>query len=155
MNHDTWYFAFGSNMDPNEMEKWLKEFPLMIQLIPQAKRTRLKYYRFTFNKFSTKDYGTGKANIMKDNNKEVWGVLYILNQDALDKLKSKEKGYEIKDVIVSDDQDEKYDAVTFVAKDKVIQEGLKPTLEYIKKIIIGAKYHNLPSEYIAEIEELG
>jgi len=145
------YFAFGSNMDPDTIKPRLKEFPQIVRLIPDAKRVRLPGYRFAFNKYSTLDH-TGKANIVKEDKAMVRGVLFTFNEFALEKLKDIEKGYKDKTLYVFSDQNEKYEAVTFVAKK--IHNGLKPTLEYLKKILAGANYYHLPKEYINEIKEL-
>jgi len=143
--------SIHSNMDPDRIKERLEEFPQVTKLIPQAKRVRLPGYRFAFNKYSTKDH-TGKANIEKDGKSEVWGVLFRINDAALEKLKEIEGGYEDKILHVFSDENEKYEAVTFVAKK--IQTDLKPTTEYLKKILVGARHYKLPPEYITEIEEL-
>jgi len=46
------------------MGKRLEKFPELVKLIPEAKRAWLSGYRFAFNKYSTVDVGTGKANIV-------------------------------------------------------------------------------------------
>jgi len=145
------YFAFGSNMDPDRIKLRLEEFPQITKLIPQAKRVRLPGYRFAFNKYSTIDH-TGKANIVNDDKFEVWGVLFRINEDALEILKDIEKGYNDTILKVFSDENEKYDAVTFIAKK--IQNSLKPTPEYLQLILDGARHYKLPPEYIASIEEL-
>jgi len=149
--NDNWYFAFGSNMDPDRIKSRFRNFPQLTKLIPEAKRARLPRYRFAFNKYSTLDH-TGKANIVKDTKSEVWGVLFRINEAALEKLRDIEKGYEDQILHVFSDEIEKYEAVTFVAEK--IQNGLKPTPEYLKNILDGARHYKLPPEYIADIEEL-
>jgi len=145
------YFAFGSNMKPDRIKRRLDNYPQLTKLIPQAKSVRLPDHRFAFSKYSTKDH-TGKANIEKDSKSEVWGVLFRINEDALEILKDIEKGYEAQTIYVFSVEDEKYEAITFVAKK--IQNGLKPTLEYLNMILDGARHYKLPPEYIAKIKEL-
>jgi len=145
------YFAFGSNMDPDRIKLRLKKFPQLTKLIPDAKRVRLPGYSFAFNKYSTKDY-TGKANITQDEKSEVWGVLFRINEDALEMLKEIERGYKDKILYVFSDDSVKQKAVTFIAKK--IQNGLKPTPKYLKYILDGAIHYKLPPEYIKNLEKL-
>jgi len=148
--NDSWYFAFGSNMDPDRIKLRLKKFPQLTKLIPDAKCVRLPGYRFAFNKYSTEDH-TGKANIIQDNESEVWGVLFRINEDALEILKELEGGYEDKILHVFSN-DVKYEAVTFIAKK--IHNGLKPTPRYLNYILGGANHYKLPPKYIVDIEKL-
>lgn len=136
------------------MEERLTKVPEIVKLIPEAKRVRLSGYRFAFNKYSTKEVGTGKANIVEEDKRKVWGVIYEFNVEAFKVLDNIEKGYHQKPIVVSTDEDEKYESITYVAKDDVVRSGLKPTSAYLKIILDGARYHHLPPEYISEIEEL-
>jgi len=149
--NDSWYFTFGSNMDPDRIKSRFRNFPQLTKLIPDAKRVRLPGYRFAFNKYSTIDH-TGKANIEKDDKSDVWGVLFRINEDALEILKELEGGYKDKILYVFSDDNVKYEAVTFVAKK--IHNGLKPTPKYLKYILDGAIHYKLPPEYITNIEKL-
>ena len=151
MNSDVWYFAYGSNMDPHRKE-------LRTGLIREAKTTRLPNYRFTFNKRG--DDGSGKANIVPDEKAKVWGVIFRCTKKTLDRLDKDEgapKHYRRQTVSVFTDEDVEYEAITYVAQDSKIQDGLKPTSDYLKHIIDGARHyklHELDQDYITEIEKL-
>jgi gamma-glutamylcyclotransferase len=145
---DTWYFAYGSNLDPDRKER--RTGP-----IRDARRARLPSHRFAFNKRSSD--GTGKANVIPDVHSEVWGVVYRCSPEAMNELdlcEGSPKHYTSEPVIVFLDSGEKVDAVAYVARSERVQEGLRPTADYLQHILDGAHHHQLPLEHIKAIEQL-
>ncbi|MGB9825195.1 MAG: gamma-glutamylcyclotransferase family protein [Desulfofundulus sp.] len=73
MNGAIWYFAYGSNMDAEQMESragnWLSRVPGL-----------LKGWRLEFNKVNACVIGAAYANIVPSPNSTVEGVLYVLTE---------------------------------------------------------------------------
>jgi hypothetical protein len=74
---DTWYFAYGSNLDAEQKEARTGK-------IREARRCRAPGYRFAFNKRGVD--GSAKANIMPSSGSETWGVVYRCSSDALKEM---------------------------------------------------------------------
>jgi gamma-glutamylcyclotransferase (GGCT)/AIG2-like uncharacterized protein YtfP len=149
MNGDQWYFAYGSNLLVDQKEKRTGR-------IRQAVRSRLKGYRFAFNKRG----GSGQiyANIVPDDAAEVSGVVYLCNPEAIRRMDQYEGvasgHYERIQVVVEKDTGETAQAITYVAGEDFVCEPGKPTDEYLGKIVSGARHHALPEEYVKMIEAL-
>lgn len=145
---DKWYFAYGSNLDTEQMAKRTGK-------IREARRAQLAGYRLLFNKRGSD--GTGKANIAPDDTHVVWGIVYLCDERAFESLDQYEGvaggHYYRKTVNVSCDSGEVLDAVAYIAGESFITSPLMPTPEYLQKIVNGAQSHGLPSEYIREVEQ--
>jgi cation transport regulator ChaC len=85
----------------------------------------------------------------------VIGVVYRWSKAAREKMGGEyEKGYVQQVVEVTTDLDQALSAVTFVADaDNLCGEG-QPPVKYLQKIISGARQHDLPQEYIRQIQSL-
>jgi gamma-glutamylcyclotransferase len=146
---DRWYFAFGSNLYVDQKQE-------RTGVIRESRRARLDGYRIVFNKLGTD--GTGKANIEPDETGTVWGVAYLCNPEALKQMDGNEgvsgEHYSRKEVMVQCDSGEVIEAVTYVAGKAYIRPSLLPAHEYLHRIISGARSHNLPEEYIREVEDI-
>jgi cation transport regulator ChaC len=145
---DQWYFAYGSNLATDQKEHRTGS-------IREAKRARLDGYRLAFNKRGSD--GTGKANIVPDSGRTVWGVVYRMSPAALAKM-DKYEGvagghYSRRAVRVRCESGDDRDAVTYVAGHAFLDDSLTPAQNYLQKILQGARGHHLPEDYIREIEE--
>jgi len=147
-SRDYRHFAYGSNLKVER--KQARTGPIREALI-----ARLPDFRFAFNKRG-KD-GSGKANILPTAGSEVWGIVYRISAEGLSKLDRFEgvpDHYTREDLVVVLESGEKITAVTYTARPHRIEEGLKPTPDYLELILEGAKHHGLPGWYIKKIEEL-
>jgi len=125
------YFAYGSNMDRKRMEK-------RGVTIFSMQRARLEGFRLVFNKISSGSSNEGYANIVKDPDGAVEGILYEINDSDISKL-DKYEGYpehyrKIK-VTVMLDNGQAVSAVTYVANPDKIRDGLKPSKEYLNHLL--------------------
>ena len=68
------YFAYGSNMSSSRLNARSVNFF-------SKEKGVLKGYRFVINKKSKKDPTIGFANIIKDNNSEVEGIIYEVKEE--------------------------------------------------------------------------
>lgn len=88
---DVWYFAYGSNLNVEQMKRRIGERKA-------ERKAVLKNYRLTFNGCSTKWGNRGVADIEKIEGSSVKGVIYRISEEQLDWLdkcegyRGKEKG---------------------------------------------------------------
>ena len=146
---DTWYFAYGSNLDVRQKEH-------RTGTIRHAEPCRLPEYRFAFNKRGLDGYC--RANIVADSASTVWGVAYLCDPTALHEM-DKSEGvagghYERAPIIVFTNSAERLEAITYVAGSKYICAEGAPSAEYLQRILGGARRSGLPEEYIGSIESL-
>ncbi|MFS8840446.1 gamma-glutamylcyclotransferase family protein [Synechococcus sp. W55.2] len=145
-----WYFAYGSNLDAQQMGHRAVDFK-------EARRARLQGYRLTFNKRGND--GTGKANIVRDPSGVVWGVAYLCSSDRLERMDRYEGipggHYRRQQVQLRSDEGEVIEAMTYVAGDSFIDDSLIPSEGYLQGILKGAREHGLPPDYIHQIEAMG
>lgn len=139
----TLIFAYGSNMKTERM----------VERVPGAKVTGRVFAgnrKMVCNKKS-KD-GSGKANLVESPGSVTWGVLYEIEDDALDKLDRVEGGYERVLLGVTADDDTRVIAQAYVS-DQVTGDP-RPFAWYKELILDGAREHNLPVAYIDYLEEI-
>lgn len=145
---DQWYFAYGSNLATDQKENRTGR-------IREAKRARLDGHRIAFNKRGSD--GTGKANIVPDSGRTVWGVVYRVSPAALDQMDIHEGvaggHYRRSAVRVRCESGNEADAVTYVAGHAFLDDSLTPAPDYVQTILRGARGHHLPEDYIRDIEE--
>ena len=79
------YFAYGSNMDPERMRRRGIKFS-------RREHAVLEGFRLEFNKVSSRNPREGYANIVKDPEGIVEGILYEIEESDLSKL-DKFEGY--------------------------------------------------------------
>jgi gamma-glutamylcyclotransferase len=77
MTRDRWYFAYGSNLLPDQKQR-------RTGTIREVKRCRLLGWRLAFNKRGND--GAFYANIVGHETEEVWGVIYRCNPHALSQM---------------------------------------------------------------------
>jgi gamma-glutamylcyclotransferase (GGCT)/AIG2-like uncharacterized protein YtfP len=100
----------------------------------------LEGWRLEFNKVSSRNPKEGYANIVKNENSVVEGILYeASNSDlkTLDKYEGYPSHYGKIKIIVKMDNGEKVEAITYVAKPDKVKDGLKPSREYLSHLLKG------------------
>ena len=152
---DVWYFAYGSNLDPDQKTK-------RTGTIREQHRARLDGYRFAFNKLAFKK-PSGKevayANVVPDPQSCVWGVVYRCNPEAMAALDGYEaigsghRGHYVRETVtVQLDSGERVEADIYIAHPSWVRDGLQPPDDYLEKILRGAQHHGLPEDCIRFIE---
>ncbi len=135
------YFAYGSNLKKEQMAE-------RNVAIYNSHKGFIRDYKLEFNKKSID--GSSKANLTESNGEIVWGVCFELDKEGFKNLREHEKGYEETEVVVFDENQKiLFSAQTFISN-KICDK--LPTKEYLDKIIIGAKQHDLPKSYIKNLE---
>lgn len=148
MGPTIWYFAYGSNMDSHRLEERVGRSGIKWQ---KGKLTR---YRLAFNKISSSGEG-GYANIIQDNNGTVYGVLYLLTEEELQKLDRCEgvPNHYGRVTLPVETEESIVRAVCYVAAEDKVREGLKPSRKYLEHLVRGAQEHNLPPDYTQQLRE--
>lgn len=134
------YFAYGSNMDENQMANRCST----AKLIGKA---RLNSYKFIIN-------ARGVASIIKSDNSFVEGILWSVfpkDEEALDQYEGISSNYYHKAKIVAKmlPTGEEVPAIVYIASNNTFGE---PRPGYLEKIISAANKFKFDQEYIAELE---
>jgi gamma-glutamylcyclotransferase len=150
------YFAYGSNMNCDQMR----------QRCPSARFfciAKLKDHRLVFPRTSNKRR-CGVASISASKGCEVWGVVFQIDELEREKLDSyegynpgsepKENSYLRTEIQVAPDGDETrtLSVFTYVANPQPGEH--KPSRDYKKTILDGARFWNLPAHYIRKLEAI-
>lgn len=138
-------FAFGSNMCLGRFRAY------GVSPGGRGRAAVLQGYRLLFNKKSTDD-SSGKANVAAQEGSDVWGVLYTIPADDLEKLDKGEGGYRRVRLPVHLTDNTQTDAWVYVAKKPKNDPALRPYTWYKRFLIEGATEHSLPQDYIAALE---
>ena len=148
------YFAYGSNLDRNQMvERCRSAKDIGVALLPD--------YRIAFTRYSSKRNG-GVADVVPEKNSSVWGGLYEISEDDLTNLNSCE-GYDPKregsknsynqaEVFVYIGGDLKKTVKTLIYVAVKQKEFIQPHTDYLAQIIRGAKSWGLTEGYIEELQ---
>jgi len=132
------YFAYGSNMSSSRL----------CARVPSAKAlglARLDGFVWCCNKLG-KD-GSGKANLMQQQDSEVYGVLYEIKAKHWKQLDRVELGYQRFEVEV-ELAGEKRLAWSYQSN---LMTANPPTPDYLSFIIDGLIEHKLPMSYVSEV----
>ena len=134
------YFAYGANMDVETLKERNVSFT-------PVTRGKLRDVRLVFHVPGADD--TGKADLMDDRHSHVHGVVYDVPEESLaglDVYEGIERGrYRRQEVKVQTELGELSCAVYRGAK---FRAGLKPSSDYLDRLIRGAQYHGLPEHYL-------
>ncbi|MFC1743336.1 gamma-glutamylcyclotransferase family protein [Candidatus Riflebacteria bacterium] len=133
------YFAYGSNMDPEQME----------ERCPGAKSKgcgKLSGYGFVMNH-------RGVATLKKDRDKDVFGVLWEISPADERTLDLKEgvhlNGYYHKEMLeIETGPGEVHKALVYI--DSRTETG-EPRAGYLDKVLKGAEHIELPRAYLGEL----
>ncbi|KAJ3036243.1 hypothetical protein HDV00_002957 [Rhizophlyctis rosea] len=166
------YFAFGSNMDEQQMH--LRSIQIL-QRLPAA----IPNFRLTFNKLAQKSPGVGYANIVPaepGSPTAVYGVLYLLAHphhaiQLLDRYEGVAGGHYTREVLPVQvpvamegmtaprwvhgygfDQCHTVKAVMYIAGHGHVREGLLPTRVYKERLLKGGDL--LPPDYVEALRRV-
>jgi gamma-glutamylcyclotransferase len=138
------YFAYGSNMDEQQMRVHCPTFR-------RVDSACLHGHRLAFTRRSIVS-GTGVADVVAAAGADVWGVLFEVGDGDLEALDRKEgNGWaytrEQKSVTLAGDRSA-HGAILYTVLAKEPSE-VPPSREYLQRLIAAAEAQGLPGEYIA------
>jgi len=138
-------FAFGSNMCSGRLAAY-EVTPL------RARGALLKGYKLSFRKRSQD--GSGKADVVPSRSPgaSVWGVLYEVDAQDLERLDAGEKGYRRRRAGVFLRNGRSARVWIYVSARNQRDESLHPYTWYKRFLVEGAKEHRLPKSYVAALE---
>ena len=141
------YFAYGSNMDPQRIQK-------RINRLPSRESAVLIGYKLYFNKKADGKPGIGYANIMLTEGESVYGILYQVTECELSKIDCHEGvytgHYSRQEVTVLLEDKQEINAITYIACPDKIRNKLVPEKSYLAHLLAGKAY--LPEEYVCFLE---
>ena len=143
------YFAYGSNMSVKRLRA----------RVPSAEKVgvgRLRCHSLRIHKLSRVD-GSAKCDVKETGRPDdiVYGVVFLIDvadKPVLDQQEGLGSGYEQKQVWVEMQAGVPVQAFTYYAT--LIDASLKPFDWYKTHVLIGAREHDLPAEYIRQIEAI-
>lgn len=146
---DVWYFAYGSNLDPDTFLVRRGMRPV------DARVARLAGHRLAFDL----PVGPGEracASVRAEEGGLVHGVAYHLTHDDADRL-DKSEGvqfgvYRRSSVVLETATGTLAPAFTYDSPHAVV--GRKPSERYLGIILRGARHHGLPVEWIGWLDSL-
>jgi gamma-glutamylcyclotransferase len=150
------YFAYGSNMDSAQMKERCPSSRFVC-------RAKLPSHRlaFTLRSFSR---GCGVADILLDEAKDVWGVVYELPENELEHLDESEdfrpgrpndqNEYTRENHYVWREGDAKRPLFVSLYRGHPQPNPPLPDCDYKTLIVEGARHWQLPSDYILELESI-
>ncbi|MBN2034423.1 MAG: gamma-glutamylcyclotransferase [Deltaproteobacteria bacterium] len=150
------YFAYGSNLDWGQMKERCPSTLFVDTAL-------LSKYRLAFSRMSVARQ-CGVADIVPDEKKDVWGIVYQITErdlETLDQYEGFQPGraknpYIQTEVVVfaKGASNNPITAITYIVQDKA-EKHIPPNREYLDLIIHGARHWHLPQEYIDSIEGIG
>ena len=149
------YFAYGSNLSWEQMK----------ERVPSSffyGRAKLENHRLDFTRKSI-NRRCGVADIVEDENYDVWGAIFQFDENDLEKI-DKFEGYFPnrarsaykrieKMVFLEGKKEQPMTVYTYEVIDKEFGK-YKPNKDYKKLIVIGAKHWKLPKYYIKFLENI-
>ena len=142
------YFAYGSNMSLSRIRA----------RVPSANRLgtySLTEHELCFHKHSEDGSGKCDAFFTGDQSHIVYGALFEIDKPGkqyLDEVEGVGFGYEIKSVIVYDDNGRHEEAYIYYATR--ISSGLKPYHWYLKHVLVGAIETGVPEHYLEALKQM-
>jgi gamma-glutamylcyclotransferase (GGCT)/AIG2-like uncharacterized protein YtfP len=139
-------FAYGALMSLQHMNHYALPFSSRIPAMAKG-------YRLVFEKKSLDHPLKGWANIRKSDSRDiVHGILYEISDVGVAMIDIREDyphGYTREKVLVSLQNGETVEAVSYIAHPDMIQTGLFPTAEYVQLICESSDL--LPEQYLQTI----
>ena len=143
LSNRIWYFAYGSNLNVDEMNSRVGEWHL-------SKRALARNYRLVFNVHSTRWQGN-TANLQPSDRFEdiVYGVVYLLTEEQFLKLGRHEGVAPVVIRVELEDGNEISHAKTFLSKTS--NPGLAPSELYRRTMEAGLLQHGYKESLVEKV----
>lgn len=154
-----WVFAYGSNMDLEDLTKWLQKKPEFAGFeIFGWEIATLPGYELVWNYYS-KSRNAGAANVHEKKGRSLPGLALKVNEKCLAGIDKKEghpnyydRGNKPVSVTLQDGR--KVDCWLYVArKERTRSELVPPTQQYLDLLIKAAEKFQFPSWYQEELKQ--
>ena len=137
------YFAYGSNMDPDQMAR----------RCPGGRslgKALLRGYRLVFTWDSARWQG-GVGHVIEDPDDAVWGVLWDLDDEhvaSLDVYEGIADGIYRQGTVTVEHDGAMVEALIYFSND---DRELRPSRRYVRALMRGAVAHGFPDDYVERI----
>ena len=141
------YFAYGSNMHPDQMRKRCPGCSFIAA-------ARLRDHRLVFSRPWAAWDGAGVADIQASPGSIVEGVVWEITEthrDALDAYEEYPTAYTRRDVVVETFEEKTLTAFAYFANP---MGSYRPGRRYLQSLIDGARAHRLSPGYVAWLEAI-
>jgi len=139
-----WYFAYGANMHDRAFRERRRMRPV------EQRVGRIRGYRLRFNLEGRPRGRAAPANLWRDAEGEVWGVLYKVTRRDLLRLDSTEdvpgRGYRPQWFEAEDSDGHPISAIAYIARGK--ETDGHPSLRYLTLLREGARANGLPGHWL-------
>ena len=164
MSKPTMYFAYGSNLNQEDLDRWKITKPHHKNLDLRLKKISNGYlpaHRLGFTRKSTFRKNMGVADIIEEMNPDskVWGVIFEINEAQLKAVQEKEgypSCYHQVSVEVVDSNGARQRCITYqaVVPDDKKRQFLfyRPHPEYYEVVRKGGEEHGLPKEFFEDLK---
>jgi gamma-glutamylcyclotransferase (GGCT)/AIG2-like uncharacterized protein YtfP len=144
-------FAYGSNMDPDQMRERCPDSDLSWFL------AEARGWRLCFPRYSKKRSG-GVGSIVRSENDSIWGIVFTVTKPDLARLDSCEGvatgAYTRSYLDVFNLEGKASSALTYFAIPDGQNTEFTPHSDYIALYIRGAEHFGLPATYIGKLRRL-
>jgi len=137
------YFAYGSNMDKKRLFSRIGSTVKWDNGMVSSKK-------LSFNKLGQD--GSGKANLIDQEDEKAYGVIYQVNEADLIKLDRFEVGYERKTLEIQSDNNGYVKAISYLANN--LSDFIVPNKDYMNYIVWGAEENGLKQNYIDYLKSI-
>lgn len=152
-----WTFAYGSNMDLDDLKRFFGENGYEDAVIEEVQPAYLCSYELVWNYYSTRRRA-GAANVKRVEGRDLPGLALRVDKRALDAIDSKEghpsyytRGDERHKLKLFNGKE--VDAWVYIAlPSRTKNEVVPPSKEYREFLIKAAKQYKFPEWYIKELE---
>jgi cation transport regulator ChaC len=145
-----WYFAYGANMHDRAFRERRRMQPV------EQRIGRIRGYRLRFNLEGRPRGRAAPANLCRDAEGEVWGVLYKVSRRDLLRLDSTEgvpgRGYRPQRFEVEDRLGDPIPAIAYIARGK--ETDGNPSLRYLTLLREGARANGLPGHWLQFLDSV-
>jgi cation transport regulator ChaC len=149
MSHPLWYFAYGSNLDPETFHGRRGMRP------SEARPAFLDGWALVFD-LPVGPGERGVANLRAQVGARTYGVAYAIDAAQatwLDRTEGVGQSYYVRtDVVLQDYRGEPVEAFTYASSRGVA--GRKPSRRYLGLLLKGARHHGLPEDWILHLRAL-
>ena len=144
------YFAYGSNLHPQ-------------RLLGRAPSARVEVtavlpgHLLRFHKLGRDGSAKCNAYCTGDSRHRVHGAVYSIDErhrSALDRAESCGVGYDARVVSLLSGGHHIL-AMTYIARQSAVKSGIRPFDWYLDFVLTGARYHDLPEDYMVGLAETG
>lgn len=164
MSENILYFAYGSNLNQEDLNKWKREWPEWKNTDLNLDKKSIGFlcgYRLGFTRISKNRGNKGVADIVPSDDpmSKVWGVIFSLTPAQDRAIVAKEgspTAYRPLAIGVTDVDGVKQCCLTYQA---VVQgeksrkaTHFEPDDDYIKVIYLGGEQHQLPKEFFEHLK---